>query len=224
MCVLKVHFSTLFLFLVSFTSLFHHCLSLPLWASITFAFPHSASICFPFFTTATPPTASALWHFFPSGGLRPAVAVWFELFQVFLQQQREIVMVLAGCVRTNSWGMWFTKQRVRKCWKLTEYIFYIYSIKEKKSTGHRPVSFNSGYMCSACPNQFRETGLLTGGQACWWAIKKTFLQTAPIEWNWEKAWLDADDEWVCCLVLPQSPSIHYGGQSLTFSMSLYKCS
>lgn len=131
-CFLKVHFSTFFLFLVSFTSLFHHCLSLPLWAIITFAFLHSASICYLFFTIATPPTASALWHFFPSGGLRPAVAVWFELFQVFLQQQREIVMVLAGCVHTNSWGMRFTKQRVRKCWKLTEYIFYIYSIQEQK--------------------------------------------------------------------------------------------
>ena len=166
MSVSKVHFSTLFLFLVSFTSLFHHCQSLPLWASITFAFG------FLFFTIATPPTASALWHFFfPSGGLRPAVAVWFELFQVFLQQQREIVMVLAGCVRTNSWGMWFTKQRVRKCWKLTEYILYIYSIKEKKKCiGHQPSSFNSEYICFACPNQFQErfghwwAGLLVSNQ------------------------------------------------------------
>lgn len=66
------------------------------------------------------PLVLLLWHYFPSRGLRPAVAVWFELFQVFLQQQGEIVMVLAGCVCTNRWGMRITEQRVMKCWRLTK--------------------------------------------------------------------------------------------------------
>lgn len=44
--------------------------------------------------------------FLPNTGLRPAVAVWFQLFQVFSQQQGENVMVLAERVCTKSWGMW----------------------------------------------------------------------------------------------------------------------
>lgn len=61
----------------------------------------SFSLCLlPLCIIATPPCPILLSDifFFPSRGLRPAVAVWFELFQVFSQQQVEIVMVLAGCV------------------------------------------------------------------------------------------------------------------------------
>lgn len=70
-------------FLVSFISLFHHCQSLPFSAFIMFAFSHSASICFLFVLSLLLPPLFYSLTFFPSWGLRPAVAVWFELFQVF---------------------------------------------------------------------------------------------------------------------------------------------
>ena len=92
-------------------------------------------ICFPSFTlnllplctiATAPPFLFCSLTFLPSRGLRPAVAVWFELFQVFSQQQGEMVMVLAGCVRTNSRGMRITEQRVRKHRRLAEiYILYL---------------------------------------------------------------------------------------------------
>lgn len=64
------------LFLVSFTSLFHHCQSLPFSASIIFAFSHSASIWFLFVLSLLPPLTYALslsWHFFQA-------EVWGQLF------------------------------------------------------------------------------------------------------------------------------------------------
>lgn len=59
--------------------------------------------------------------FFLSRGLRPAVPVLFEPFQVLSQQQGEIVMVLAEFVNTNSWRMRITQQWVRICWRLRLY-------------------------------------------------------------------------------------------------------
>lgn len=59
--------------------------------------------------------------FFLSRGLRPAVPVLFEPFQVLSQQQGEIVMVLAEFVNINSWRMRITQQWVRICWRLRLY-------------------------------------------------------------------------------------------------------
>lgn len=112
--------------LLSFTSLFHHCqASLLLPVSTTFASSCSAFISFLFVPSLLPPLSFALslsWHFFfLRRGLRPAVPVLFEPFQVLSQQQGEIAMVLAEFVNTNSWRMRITQQWVRMCWRLRLY-------------------------------------------------------------------------------------------------------
>lgn len=74
---------------------------LPFSTSVIFAFSPSAPICFLFLLSLPPPSlfcSQPIVTFFPpSRGLRPTVAVWFELFQEFSLQQGGIVMVLAEC-------------------------------------------------------------------------------------------------------------------------------
>lgn len=115
-CLFARYLSLKAVILLSFTSLFHHCQAfLPLPVSTTFASSCSAFISFLFVPSLLPPLSFALslsWHFcfFLSRGLRPAVPVLFEPFQVLSQQQGEIVMVLAEFVNTNSWRMRITQQ------------------------------------------------------------------------------------------------------------------
>lgn len=107
------HCLTVFVFFFSFG--FNHISisSLPvyLFISVIFTFPCSAFIFFLSVLSLLPPLPFALsliltflfCFFLPGSGLRPAVAVCFEVFQVFSQQQEEIVMT--GCVHTHSLAM-----------------------------------------------------------------------------------------------------------------------
>lgn len=117
-CLFARYLSLKAVILLSFTSLFHHCQAfLPLPVSTTFASSLYHHFCLPSRLLSVCPDIS----FFLSRGLRPAVPVLFEPFQVLSQQQGEIVMVLAEFVNTNSWRMRITQQWVRICWRLRLY-------------------------------------------------------------------------------------------------------
>lgn len=110
---LQLSFGLFVLFQISISSLPVFTFS----ASIEFAFliqPQSVFCC-----TITPSSSLlVLWYFFFR--LKPAAALWYLLFQVFLRQQGHSNGLGKVYVCADSWELWTTQQSGRKSWTMNE--------------------------------------------------------------------------------------------------------